>query len=69
MRKILNTKANDMTIGGTILFAIILYVLLMAMYWIIDNIDSVAEIFVAVKDWFSIKADSLKRRLSAKRGS
>ncbi len=68
MRKNLNTKANDITIGGTILFTMILS-LLMAIYWIINNIDSVTEVFVAVKDRFSVMADSLKQCLSAKKGS
>ena len=69
MRKILNIKANDITIGGTILFTVTIYVLLMAMYWIIENISSITEIFVAIKEWFSIKVNSLKRRFSAKKES
>ena len=69
MRKILNKKANDITIRGTILFTVTIYALLRAMFWLIENISSITEVFVAIKDWFSIKINTLKQRFSAKKES
>lgn len=69
MKKFLKTKANDITIGGSIMYAVIIYAVIYALFWIICHITSIAEVIVAIKEWFFTKVDSLKQRLSAKKES
>ena len=62
MRKFLNAKASDLTVGGTILFTVVIYAI--CILWL-----PAIGAFVVFKDWFCNKIHSLKNHLSAKNES